>query len=102
MRLNLALNGILVASAKLDPSRCRDEYYLHAMRRLLLQQNGDVLALIPATPAYYIEVSGTAAASLFSEEEWNVLLHKREDLGLNPDLYEPYQVPAQHSSFSRN
>ena len=56
MRLNMALNGILVASAKLDPSRCKDEYYLQALRRLLMIQNQEILQLIPAKPVYYIEV----------------------------------------------
>lgn len=56
MRLNLALNGILVASTPLDPSRCKDEYYLQAMRRLLTLQNQETLDLIPSRPVYYIEI----------------------------------------------
>ena len=56
MRLNLSLNGILIASTPLDPSRCKDEYYLQAMRRLLTMQNKDALELIPSRPVYYIEV----------------------------------------------
>ncbi len=59
MRLNMALNGILVASATLDPSRCKDEYYLDAMRRLMMIQNQEIVQLIPATPVYYIEVAPT-------------------------------------------
>jgi hypothetical protein len=56
MRLNLALNGILIGSTPLDPSRCKDEYYLQAMRRLLTLQNQETLELIPSQPVYYIEV----------------------------------------------
>ncbi|HYO22898.1 MAG TPA: hypothetical protein VER36_10870 [Flavisolibacter sp.] len=102
MRLNLALNGILVASAKLDPSRCNDEYYLQAMRRLLLQQNGEVLALIPAKPVYYIEVPSSSATSLFTENEWTAMLHKQESLGLNLAAYKPYDNVQPGSLFSSN
>jgi hypothetical protein len=65
MRLNMALNGILVASASLDPARCRDEYYLQAMRRLLMIQNQETMELIPAKPVYYIEVPGSSASLTF-------------------------------------
>lgn len=61
MRLNLALNGILVASAPVDPSRCKDEFYLQALRKQILQQNSEVLNLIPAKPLFYIEVPASAA-----------------------------------------
>lgn len=56
MRLNLAINGILIGSTPLDPSRCKDEYYLQAMRHLLTQQNQETLEQIPSRPVYYIEV----------------------------------------------
>ncbi|HEX8313732.1 MAG TPA: hypothetical protein VF609_01985 [Flavisolibacter sp.] len=102
MRLNLALNGILIASAKLDPSRCKDQYYLLAMRRLLLQKNGDIIALIPAKPVYYIEVPSASATSLFSEEEWAVLLGQREDLDANIDSYKPYSNFQQLSLLCTN
>ncbi len=72
MHLNLTLNGILVASAKLDPARCKDEYYLQAMRRLLLQQNSDVLALVPAKQDWYIEVPPSSAYSLFTDKQWHL------------------------------
>lgn len=72
MRLNLALNGILIASASLDPTRCKDEFYLQAMRRLLQQQNRDMLETIPAKPVYYIEVpSGPASLSYMHKEQYN-------------------------------
>ncbi|HUC82109.1 MAG TPA: hypothetical protein VMR70_14490 [Flavisolibacter sp.] len=65
MRLNLALNGILIASTPLDPSRCKDEFYLQAMRRLLSTQNRDTLELIPSRPVYYIEVPSSLADLTF-------------------------------------
>lgn len=61
MRLNLTLNGVLIASQALDPSRCKDEYYLQAVRRLLTIQNQDTLELIPAKPVYYIEIPSEPA-----------------------------------------
>ena len=66
MRLNMALNGILVASASLDPARCKDEYYLQAMRRYLKIQNQETLELIPAKPVYYIEVPAGSASLPFT------------------------------------
>ena len=68
MRLNMALNGILIGSAKVDPSRCKDEYYLQALRRLLVVQNQDVLQLIPAKPVYYIEVPSSIPEFLFGND----------------------------------
>ena len=69
MRLNLSLNGVLVASTPLDPSRCKDKYYLEAMRRILLQQNTEILMLIPAKPTYYIEAPVSSAHLLFNNTE---------------------------------
>ncbi|HET7896797.1 MAG TPA: hypothetical protein VFL47_03990 [Flavisolibacter sp.] len=62
MRLNLTLNGILIASAPVDPSRCKDEFYLNALRRLILQQNRDILAIFSAKPSFYIEVPDSSAS----------------------------------------
>ena len=62
MRLNMALNGILVGSATLDPSRCKDEFYLQAMRRLLKVRNNEIMEMIPAKPVYYIEVASSMPA----------------------------------------
>ena len=67
MRLNLALNGILIASASLDPARCKDEYYLQAMRHLLARQNQDTIELIPANPVYYIEIPASSASYSFGK-----------------------------------
>jgi len=61
MRLNLTLNGVLIASQSLDPARCKDEYYLQAVRKILTIQNQDTLELIPAKPVYYIEVPSESA-----------------------------------------
>ena len=69
MRLNLSLNGVLVASTALDPSRCKDKYYLEAMRRSLLRQNTEILSLIPAKPIYYIEAPASSAHLLFSKAD---------------------------------
>ncbi len=69
MRLNLALNGILIASAPVEPSRCKDEYYLQALRQQILQQNKDTLALIPAKPFFYIEVPASAASLSYAKKE---------------------------------
>ena len=69
MRLNLALNGILVASAPLDPSRCKDEFYLQALRQQILQQNLDVIKLIPAKPTFYIEVPASPASLSYGKNE---------------------------------
>ncbi|HEY0039312.1 MAG TPA: hypothetical protein VGB71_01550 [Flavisolibacter sp.] len=72
MRLNLALNGILIASASLDPNRCKDEFYLQAMRKFLQVQNQDILETIPAKPVYYIEVpSSPASLSYMSKAQYN-------------------------------
>lgn len=62
MRLNLTLNGILVASAPVNPSRCTDEYYLQALRQQILVQNKDTIERIPASPFFYIEVPASAAS----------------------------------------
>ncbi len=62
MRLNLTLNGILVASAPVNPSRCTDEYYLQALRQQILLQNKDTIERIPANPFFYIEVPASAAS----------------------------------------
>ncbi|NTS40677.1 hypothetical protein HRG84_07135 [Flavisolibacter sp. BT320] len=62
MRLNLTLNGILVASALVNPSRCTDEYYLQALRQQILLQNKDTIERIPANPFFYIEVPASAAS----------------------------------------
>jgi hypothetical protein len=69
MRLNLALNGILVASAPLDPSRCKDEFYLQALRQQIIQQNLDTINLIPAKPFFYIEVPASAASLSYGKNE---------------------------------
>jgi hypothetical protein len=68
MRLNMALNGILVASATLDPARCKDEFYLDAMRRLMVLQNEEIIQLIPAKPVYYIEGASTRPQVSFHNE----------------------------------
>jgi hypothetical protein len=65
MKLNLSLNGVLIASTPLDPSRCKDEFYLSAMRRLLSSRNEEALALIPSRPVYYIEIAAEVASLRF-------------------------------------
>jgi hypothetical protein len=72
MRLNMALNGILVGTANLDPSRCKDEFYLQAMRRLLMVQNQEIMHLIPAKPVYYIEVTASMPSLSFANSNENV------------------------------
>lgn len=62
MRLNLTLNGILVASAPVNPSRCKDEFYLQALRQQILLQNKDTLDRIPARPFFYIEIPASSAS----------------------------------------
>ena len=68
MRLNMALNGILVASATLDPARCKDEFYLDAMRRLMAIQNEEIIQLIPAKPVYYFEGNFSQPTHSFHNE----------------------------------
>ena len=68
MQLNMALNGVLIASAKIDPSRCKDEYYLQALQRLLFVQNKEIIELIPAKPLYYIEVGSSFPALSFQNK----------------------------------
>lgn len=68
MRLNLTLNGILVASLPLNPSRCKDEFYLQALRQQILQQNRDTLSLIPAKPFFYIEVPASSASLSYGQK----------------------------------
>jgi hypothetical protein len=64
MRLNLALNGMLIASTAIDPSRCKDEFYMQAMQRVLREQNQDALELFSSRPVFFIEVpAGSAALS---------------------------------------
>ena len=75
MRLNMALNGILVGSATLDPSRCKDEFYLQAMRRLLVLQNQEILQMIPAKPVYYIEVSSSMPSLSFAQANTKGIEH---------------------------
>jgi hypothetical protein len=62
MRLNLTLNGILVASTPVNPSRCKDEFYLQALRRQILLQNKETIERIPARPFFYLEVPASAAS----------------------------------------
>lgn len=68
MRLNLALNGILIASTPLDPSRCKDEFYLQSLRQQILQRNQEAINLIPAKPFFYIEVPASPATLVFGKE----------------------------------
>lgn len=65
MRLNSALNGILIASAPADPSRCKDEFYLQTQRQQIIQQNLDIVNLIPGKPLFYIEVPASGASVQF-------------------------------------
>ena len=69
MRLNLTLNGVLVATAAVDPARCKDEFYLMALRRLILRQNRDIVEAIPAKPFFYLEVPASCASLYFSKSE---------------------------------
>ncbi|HEV7330271.1 MAG TPA: hypothetical protein VGN63_04465 [Flavisolibacter sp.] len=62
MRLNLTLNGILVASAPVNPARCKDEFYLQALRQQILLQNRDTIERIPARPFFYLEVPASSAS----------------------------------------
>jgi hypothetical protein len=62
MRLNLALHGILVASAPIDSSKCKDEFYLQAVRQQMLRQNEDIIGEIAAKPFFYIEVPASSAS----------------------------------------
>jgi hypothetical protein len=48
-----------------DPSRCKDEFYLRALR----QQNRETIGLIPAKPFFYIEVPASAASLSFCKRE---------------------------------
>jgi hypothetical protein len=103
MRLNLALNGILIASAPLDPARYTDKYYMKAMRRILCLQNQDILDLIPARPVYYIEVPAAAAATLFMDNE------KKQEPRFTPEGpgnglngYTVCTNLGKNASFSRN
>lgn len=66
MRLNLSLNGILVASSPVDSSRCQDEFYLQALRRLMLEQNREIIEAIAARPFFYIEAPATSASLYYS------------------------------------
>ena len=68
MRLNLTLNGILVASAPVNPSRCQDEFYLQALRQQILQQNRDTLERIPARPFFYLEVPASSASPTYGKK----------------------------------
>lgn len=68
MRLNLTLNGILVASVPLNPSRCKDEYYLQALRQQIIRQNKDTIELIPAQPFFYIEVPASSASLSYGKK----------------------------------
>jgi hypothetical protein len=65
MRLNLALHGILVASATIDESKCKDDFYLQAVQQQLLLKNKDIIGQIPAKPFFYIEVPASAASIQF-------------------------------------
>ncbi len=67
MRLNLALHGILIASAAIEETKCRDEYYLEAMRQQLLRQNEDLIEQIPAKPFFYLEVPASSATLRFGK-----------------------------------
>ena len=103
MRLNLILNGICIASAAIDPARCRDEFYLQAIRRSLVLQNQDVLELIPAQPVYAIEVSPSAALSLFGEKEKRVIMiNNQETLGREVYGWLSGKSAGWKSSFSYN
>ena len=69
MRLNLIINGVLIGSANLDAARCKDEFYLNAIKRLLVLQNQDVLMLIPGKPVFDIELPAENSSSFFSPKE---------------------------------
>lgn len=68
MRLNLTLNGILVASTPVNPSRCKDEFYLQALRQQILLQNRDTIERIPARPFFYLEIPASSASLSYGKK----------------------------------
>jgi hypothetical protein len=65
MNLNLSVNGQVLDKISLDPSRCKDERYLRAVRRLLAIRNHRALAVLNTKPTYYIEVPSRMMAGEF-------------------------------------
>ena len=55
MKLNLALEGKLLASVSLVPFAENNEYYLKAFRRLLVLRNEKKLRGTKKTPQFFIE-----------------------------------------------
>ncbi|RYF85139.1 MAG: hypothetical protein EON98_07390 [Chitinophagaceae bacterium] len=57
MRLNLTLNGEIIATAPIDPSEFHNEKYLKILCRILTLKNKRVIKALKKKPSFYIEVS---------------------------------------------
>ena len=91
-----------LCSANLDAVRCKDEFYLRAIKRFLLQQNQEILSLIPGKPVFDIEVPAACASSLFAQKEALLQLLSGGDELSNYYNYNEVAELRRYNSFSRN
>lgn len=56
MRLNLSVDGKLLATVPVDPKRWKDNDYLHGLTRQLAKKNKTAISALRKPPSYYIEV----------------------------------------------
>jgi hypothetical protein len=57
MRLNLSVDGKLLATIPVDPKRWKDDDYLHDLTCHLAKTNETAISALRKPPSYYIEVS---------------------------------------------
>jgi hypothetical protein len=55
MKLNLTVEGRVLASVPVDPSSASNDYYLKALRRLLLLRNGSSLGKLGSEPSFCLD-----------------------------------------------
>ena len=67
MRLNLSVDGKLLATIPVDPKRWKDDDYLHELTRLLAKKNKTAISALRKPPSYYIEVPSKINSSRISK-----------------------------------
>jgi hypothetical protein len=56
MRLNLTVDGKLLATVAVDPKRWKDDEYLHDLTCFLAQRNETAISALRMQPSYYLEL----------------------------------------------
>lgn len=64
MRLNLSVDGQILATVPVDPEKCKDKDYLDILTRLLASKNRTVISTLRKQPTFYIQVASKINQSL--------------------------------------